>query len=135
MKRTILECLITVSLIVLPILNWAPPAIADCPSDNSAKSQVLNSINNEDGGNCDGTGVQTTANAAVQVLSVVAGIAAVIMIIVAGFKYITSSGDTSKISSAKTTLVYALVGATIAVLAQVIIHFVLNQATGSAPGS
>jgi cytochrome bd-type quinol oxidase subunit 2 len=74
---------------------------------------------------------------AVNIFSLVVGIVAVIMIIVGGFKYITSGGESSKVSSAQSTILYAIVGLVIVVLAQVIVHFVLNRANSasSATGS
>lgn len=72
--------------------------------------------------------VTSIIQTAIRILSIVVGVAAVIMIVVAGFKYIASGGDSSKIASAKNTLVYALVGLVVAVLAQVIVRFVLTQA-------
>ena len=50
------------------------------------------------------------------------------MIIVGGLRYITSGGESSNISGAKTTIIYALVGLVIVALAQFIVHFVLNKA-------
>jgi type IV secretory pathway VirB2 component (pilin) len=64
----------------------------------------------------------------ISILSFVAGVVSVIMIIIAGFKYITSSGDSSNVQSAKNTLIYAVVGIVIAILAQVIVRFVVNSA-------
>ena len=46
----------------------------------------------------------------VQLLISIAGILAIIFIIVAGFNLITASGDEKKIASAKGTLTYAIVG-------------------------
>jgi hypothetical protein len=65
----------------------------------------------------------------INVLSIIVGIVAVIMIILGGFKYITSGGDSGSISSAKTTIIYAIVGLVIVALAQVIVKFVLSKAT------
>jgi hypothetical protein len=70
----------------------------------------------------------------VSTLSYIVGAVAVIMIILAGFKYVKSGGDSNNVSSAKTTLVYALVGLAIAALAQVLVHFVLNASTQAANG-
>jgi hypothetical protein len=53
------------------------------------------------------------------------------MILVSAFKYITSNGDATKIGSAKTTLIYALVGLAIAALAQALVHFVLSESTSA----
>lgn len=65
----------------------------------------------------------------VDILSTIVGIVAVIMIIIGGFKYITSAGDSNNVASAKNTIIYALVGLIIVALAQVIVRFVLGAAT------
>lgn len=57
----------------------------------------------------------------------IVGLIAVIMLIVGGLKYITSGGDSNKVSSAKNTIIYALIGLVIVALAQVIVHFVLQK--------
>lgn len=64
----------------------------------------------------------------IKILSFIIGIIAVIMIIIAGLKYVTSNGDSNSIGSAKTTLIYALVGLVIVALAQLIVHYVLSAA-------
>ena len=68
----------------------------------------------------------------INVFSVVVGVVAVIMIIVGGFRYITSGGDSTKVTGAKNTILYALIGLVIVALAQIIVKFVLSKATGSA---
>ncbi|MGC1176501.1 MAG: pilin [Candidatus Saccharimonadales bacterium] len=80
-----------------------------------------------------GSGVtfEKVVSAAVVILSIIVGMAAVIMVIVSGMKYITSGGDSAKVSSAKTTLAYALIGLAVAALAQFLVHFVLNTAEGT----
>jgi len=65
-------------------------------------------------------------------LSVLVGALSVIMIIIGGFKYITSSGDSSKVASAKSTIIYAIVGLLIVVFAQVIVSIAINTSTGTA---
>lgn len=62
--------------------------------------------------------------------SIIVGIVAVVMIIYSGFKYITAAGDASNLTSAKNTLLYAIVGLVIAALAQFIVQFVLSNVTG-----
>jgi hypothetical protein len=49
------------------------------------------------------------------------------MIVFGGFKYITSGGDSNNVSGAKNTIIYAIIGLVIVALAQLIVHFVLNQ--------
>jgi hypothetical protein len=63
----------------------------------------------------------------VNIVAFVAGIAAVIFIIIGGIKYITSSGDPSNVSSAKRTIIYAIVGVVVVVLARTLIAFIINR--------
>jgi hypothetical protein len=63
----------------------------------------------------------------INIFSWVVGIAAVIMIMVGGFKYITSTGDSGNVTSAKNTILYAIIGLVIVALAQIIVRFVLNK--------
>jgi hypothetical protein len=67
--------------------------------------------------------------AALNILSIVAAVIAVILIIIGGLKYITSQGDSGSTSSARSTIIYAVVGLIIVALAQVIVNFVLVRAT------
>lgn len=69
---------------------------------------------------------------AITVISVIVGIVAVIMIIVGGFRFITSGGDSGRVTSARQTVLYGLIGLVIVALAQVIVRFVLNKATETA---
>jgi hypothetical protein len=54
------------------------------------------------------------------------------MIIVGGLKYILSAGDSGNVTSAKNTIVYAIVGLVIVALAQFVVRFVLTKV--SQPG-
>lgn len=92
----------------------------------------------EEGGDCGsqvetGSGrIQTIVTNIVNIFSIVVGIVAVIMIIVGGFKYITSGGDSGNITSAKNTIVYAVIGLVIVALAQFIVQFVLTRVNNDA---
>lgn len=82
------------------------------------------------GSNAGQSAVGGVANRVVTIISYIAGIIAIIMVIISGVRYTTSGGDSAKVGAAKTALVFALVGIGIAALAQVLVHFVLNQASG-----
>ncbi len=71
--------------------------------------------------------VDSITSTIVTILSFVVGAVAVIMVLVAAFKYITSGGDSNRISSAKSSLIYALIGIAIAGLAQILVTFVLSK--------
>jgi predicted permease len=73
----------------------------------------------------------TIAKRIVNILSIIVGVVAVIMIIVGGFRYITSGGESGNVSGAKNTLIYAIVGLIIVALAQFIVHFVISGVTNT----
>jgi len=54
-------------------------------------------------------------------------IVAVVMIVFAGFKYITANGDENKISSATKTLTYAIVGFVVCFIAVMLVNFVIGE--------
>ena len=63
-------------------------------------------------------------NKVTNIVTAIAGFIAVIMIIVAGFQMITSSGNPEKISNARNVIIYASIGLIVVVLARVIILFI-----------
>lgn len=61
----------------------------------------------------------------VNVLLYVIGAIAIVMIIIGGLLYVTSSGDSGNITKAKNTIVYSVVGLVVAILAYAIINWVV----------
>ncbi|MNI84677.1 hypothetical protein D3C73_1416030 [compost metagenome] len=49
------------------------------------------------------------------------------MLIIGGIRYTISGGDSSAVTSAKNTIMYAIVGIIVAVLAFAIVNFVLTS--------
>ncbi|MGI9027281.1 MAG: pilin [Candidatus Saccharimonadales bacterium] len=69
----------------------------------------------------------------INVLSIIVGVVAVIMVIIGGFKFVTSGGDSGKVASARNNVLFAIIGLVIVALAQFLIRFVTGKATsGSA---
>ena len=58
------------------------------------------------------------------------GILSVIMLIWGGILYTTSSGDSSKVTTAKNTIMYAVIGLVVAIFAYAIVNFVLTTSRG-----
>jgi hypothetical protein len=67
----------------------------------------------------------------INIISVIVGVVAVIMIIYGGFRYLTSAGSAEKVTAAKNTILYGLIGLIIVALAQVIVRFVLKNVTNT----
>ena len=129
MKRLLVSLAISI-LGFSPALLVAVPAYAACSNDS--KGQVLQGIGatgtDADCNDNGATGISGLISNVIKILSDVVGIAAVIMLIIAGLKYATSNGDSNAISSAKSTVIYALIGLVIAALAQLLVQFVIGHA-------
>lgn len=69
-------------------------------------------------------GILTTV---IQIIVLITGIASVIMIMIGGFKYIVSAGESSSVNSAKNTILYAIIGLVVSLLSQAIVSFVLRR--------
>lgn len=124
--RKIVVMLAMIATLLSPFaLSPVYVSAADPFSSSEAKNQACAGING-----CNSTKTLDNIIAAVlRILSVIAGIASVIMIMISGFKYLTSGGDAGKIGSAKNTLVYAIIGIIIVAMSQFIAQFVIKQAT------
>ena len=126
--------------VALPVNAQAPPATTPPPA-SSATTDVTKSINDSicegaeialGGQGCTNdsaaaTTVSKLIKQIINIISVVVGVVAVIMIIIGGLRYITSGGDSSSVSSAKNTILYAIVGLVVVALAQLIVRFVIGR--------
>ncbi|MBQ3476425.1 hypothetical protein IJH26_02890 [Candidatus Saccharibacteria bacterium] len=85
-------------------------------------------VNEVGDGNSDLTGnITTILNAVIGVL----GIVAVIVIILGGVQYMTSTGESGKVKKAKDTILYGIIGLVVCVLAFAIVNFVIANILGN----
>jgi hypothetical protein len=61
------------------------------------------------------------------ILLFVIGAIAVVMLIIGGIRYVVSSGDQNAVTSAKNTILYAIIGIVVAFLAYAAVNFVTSQ--------
>jgi len=71
--------------------------------------------------------VQDIVKTVINTIIFVLGMIAVIMIVIGGVRYTTSNGDSSSVKAAKDTILYAVVGLVVAILAYAIVNFVLGR--------
>lgn len=71
--------------------------------------------------------VSSPVQAVISTLLFAIGIISVIMIIIGGIRYTLSNGDSSQIKSAKDTVLYAVIGLVVALLAYAIVNFVVGR--------
>lgn len=69
------------------------------------------------------------------VLLYLIGAVSVIMLIVGGLRYVVSGGDSTAVQNAKNTILYAIVGIVVAILAYAVVSFVISSfSPGGAAG-
>lgn len=107
-----IACAIAPEVSALTLREGAEAARCDgCPEDlfgdNGAFKQVTNTI------------------------LYIVGIIAVIMLIIGGIRYVISGGDSKKITDAKNTVLYAIIGLIISFLAFAIVNFVISALPNS----
>ncbi len=73
------------------------------------------------------TGQQGVILRATRILAIIAGVAAVIVIVVAGISYITSNGDANTVAQAKNAIIFAVVGLVVITVSQGIISLVIRS--------
>src|SRR5581483_11907527 len=117
---------ITIAIAAFASLLVLSPSLALA----DAQSEIQCGVNSAASGNCNTqpTGdLNDTITSIVNVLTVVVGVAAVIMIIVAGLRYVASAGNPEGAKNARNTILYAVIGLVIVAVAQLIVHFVINK--------
>jgi hypothetical protein len=68
-----------------------------------------------------------TTQIIINVILGVLGLIAVVVIIIGGVMFVTSSGDPGKVKKGKDTILYGIIGLVIALLAYAIVNFVLTS--------
>jgi len=120
----------------LAIMAPAAGALADTSVQNSINNSLKCGSNLQltpNGGNCDIGQSTTDFNKKIQhfinLISAVVGLVAVVMIIFGGFRYVTSGGSDTSVTSAKNTILYAIIGLIIVAMSQLLVHFVIGNLT------
>ena len=131
MKIFLISLVATLSL--FGMMQLTPPSVS--AQFDASKNQACQGLAaGDDFIDCDSEsqssgGVQNLITTGLDLLSLLAGIIAVVMVIFGGFKFMTSQGDSSKLASARSTIIFAIVGVIIVVLSQTIVFFVLRETT------
>jgi hypothetical protein len=139
MNKRLQTWLAGLALSLMLILGLAMPVAAQTAQDeiNNGLCSGSNFELTDNPGQCNTAGVDATTrinnivHTIVNLLSAVVGVVAVIMIIVGGLRYVTSGGNDTSVTSAKNTILYAVIGLVVVALAQIIVRFTLSKLTNS----
>jgi len=120
----------TLAVLISGILPLSIPLSTQAIS--SPVNQACNGLKQLTGGTCSNTsdaGVGSIVKNVINIVSLIVGFVSVLVIMFSGFRFITAGGDQNTVSSARNTLMYAVIGLTIAAIAQLIVHIALNSAS------
>lgn len=117
----IISFIATVGILQVAVLAPMVGAI-DITEKGSADSATLK--------NDQGQKLDKTITATINTLLLILGIIAVLVIIGAGIRFATSNGDPGAIKTARNAVIYACIGLVVAMLAFVIVNFVVSNFSG-----
>lgn len=133
MKLTIkksLQALLVVPVLALGFAFFTPVAssvgaLGATDGANAAKGDdQTDCLVNNAGATCTDEPIFKTIT---NVLLFIIGAVSVIMLIIGGIRYTLSGGDSAAVTSAKNTILYAVVGIIVALLAYAVVNFVLSS--------
>ncbi|MDB5168782.1 MAG: hypothetical protein JWO41_138 [Candidatus Saccharibacteria bacterium] len=129
MKRFILSLLVMFSTLSATVVATVPAYAVNvtpgCSSGALGQTDVCQAVNTQS--KSSQNPIVSLIGSIINILSYVVGAAAVIGLIVAGLRMMLSSGDSSAIANARSSIVYCIVGVVVAVVAQAIVIFVINN--------
>lgn len=133
-KTLLVSTMMMLGLVAVPALA-GPAAYATshgAPAANN-KTSACNGVTQIGGGGCNNNQFNNFIKDIINILLFLIGAIAVVMIIIGGLRYVTSGGDQGAITGAKNTILYAVIGLVIAVMAFAIVNFVLGALTPNVP--
>jgi len=123
MKERIKHFILVAALALTSGLGLLAPAGSAAALDPADKAK--------DGFQAAGGGGQATLGESIaliiNILLFLIGAVSVIMIIIGGIRYVLSGGDSTQITGAKNTILYAVIGLVVALLAYAIVNFVVTR--------
>lgn len=117
--------------VVTALAFAAPPALAVDPFDKidcsgkAATSAVCQDKNDPDKNPLVGT--DGLIMIVTRIIAVIAGIAAIVIIVLSGFRLVTGGGDANEVAGARKAIIYSIAGLLVIFLAQAIVGLVLRN--------
>lgn len=125
MLRRLLAVLSFTALLAFSSASAAAATVDPFKDINCSGAAASSAVCKDKGGS--GNPVTGVILRVINLIAILAGIAAVIIIIIAGISYILSGGDPSKVNNAKNTIIYAVIGLVVIAVGRTLIAFVINR--------
>ena len=132
-RNALVSMFMMFGLVAVPALSAQVAYAADPPAPLNNKTSACQGVTQIGGGGCGNEKFNNFIKDIINILLFLIGAIAVIMIIIGGLRYVTSGGDQGQITGAKNTILYAVIGLVIAVMAFAIVNFVLGALTPNVP--
>lgn len=133
MKRGKIVGLILITVLVT-VTSFMVASHADAVGFSQSISDGANSAHGVDQP-ADLFGQSGTFRTITNVMLYLVGAISVIMLIIGGIRYVVSGGDSTAVQGAKNTILYAIVGIVVAILAYAVVSFVIGSFAGSGNAS
>ena len=129
MKKLLLSVAAAVLTVVgmSNIATLSPAYAADATGNANAYFDKITDKNDDN--------LMETIKLIINVIIGLVGMVAVVMMIMGGISFVTSQGDTAKVTKARNTILYGVVGLIVALLAFAIVNFVLSEVFNLSAGS
>ena len=124
MKR-LLQNIFAISILVAGVASATVLPQSALACTGTGKQCITQGANNVNTGST--KTVPQAITAITNVLLFLLGAVAVIMLVIGGFKYVVSNGNAEQIKSAKNTIMYAIVGLVVAIVAYAVVSWVVKQ--------
>jgi hypothetical protein len=124
--------LLSITISLVPVLMVAQPTSAFDPFGDACKNNLdtptcQQAQNESSDANNRVTGPKNIINTTANILAVITGIGAVLMIIIGGLTMITSGGSSDSVATARRRIIYSLVGLVVVALSWTIIRFITDK--------
>jgi hypothetical protein len=114
---------LTAMMAVVGLSFFVTPAYAACDTPANCLKESVNATNPGTNNKSVSGFVRTIVN----ILLTLLGSIAIIMIVIGGIRYTLSNGDTGAVTGAKNTILYAVIGLIVAIMAYAIVNFVIDN--------
>lgn len=121
--RTLMSLALVAAMVAVPLV--VAPDFASAATDTARKA--CEGVQASGGGACTGGQLENFLRDIVNILLFVIGTISVIMIIVGGLRYVLSGGDANSITAGKNTVLYAIIGLVVSIMAYAIVNFVIGS--------
>src|ERR1700722_767537 len=124
MKNKIASRIVLAVMLVIGFVNFSPAHAVNCGDSSLSPDSQTNLCLPASSNINSPSSVNTLLIDVINILLSVAALIAVLFIVIGGFMYITSAGNSEQAEKGRTTLVNAIIGLIIIILAYVIVSVV-----------